>query len=326
MDDVVLQVRDLHTHFSSREGIVKAVNGVNLTLRRGKVLGVVGESGSGKSVTALSILRLVPYPGKILEGEIIFNGRDILKMDGEALRNVRGREVSMVFQDPMSGLNPVIPIGSQVAELLQAHLPMSKQEAQKRTRGVLAQVGLPNPDKIAESYPFQLSGGMSQRVMIGIATALNPSVLIADEPTSALDVTVQAQILQQLRVMRQQNGTSVLLITHDMGVVAQMCDEVAVMYAGSVVEYGEVRDIFKKPTHPYTWALLQTLPRIDDYDRQLQVIPGSTPDPINLPDECAFIPRCNKARTQCRTSPRPMLTQVGDNHFAACYNPVVHDW
>lgn len=326
MEDLVLDVRGLHTQFSTREGLVKAVNGVDIKLKRGKVLGLVGESGSGKSVTALSILRLVPYPGKITEGEIYVNGRDMMKLEGEDLRQVRGREVSIVFQDPVTGLNPVIPIGTQVSELLQAHLPMNKNEAMRRTKMILAQIGLPNPDRIVDSYPFQLSGGMSQRVMIAIATALNPQLLIADEPTSALDVTVQAQILHQLKQMRDENGTSILLITHDMGVVAQMCDEVAVMYGGSVVETGDVREIFKYPSHPYTWALLNTLPRIDAYDQQLQVIPGSPPNPINLPDECPFIPRCNKARTQCRTSPKPALTEVRPGHFAACYNPVVHEW
>ncbi|MBI4497484.1 MAG: ABC transporter ATP-binding protein [Chloroflexi bacterium] len=325
-NQVVLKVEDLTTHFFTREGVVKAVNGVNLTLKRGRVVGMVGESGSGKSITALSILRLVPYPGRIVRGSISLNGRDVMALEGEDLRRMRGREVSIIFQDPTSGLNPVIPIGAQVAELLTAHLPLSRREAARQATAILAQVGLPDPDRVASQYPFQLSGGMCQRVMIGIATALNPSVLIADEPTSALDVTVQAQILQQLRNMKRDYQTAILLITHDMGVIAQMADEVAVMYAGSVVEYGDVREVFRSPTHPYTWALLNALPRLDAYDQELRTIPGAPPNPINLPDECPFIPRCNKARTVCRTSPRPLLAECGPNHWVACYNPVIHEW
>lgn len=326
MQDEVLVVRELHTHFFTKEGVIKAVNGVDFSLQREKILAIVGESGSGKTVTALSILRLVPYPGQIINGEIYLNGEDILKMHGEELRGIRGHDISMIFQDPVSGLNPVIPIGTQVEELLLAHTPMSHKEARINGLEILAHVGLPDPELIASQYPFQLSGGMCQRVMIGIAMALNPQVLIADEPTSALDVTVQAQILQQIRVLKEERKTSVILITHDMGVVAQMADQVAVMYAGHIVEYGEVRDIFARPTHPYTWALMQSLPRLHEEKSALHGIPGSPPDPLDLADECPFIPRCIKARSVCRTSPMPRLEEVGPNHFVACYNPVIHEW
>jgi oligopeptide/dipeptide ABC transporter ATP-binding protein len=231
----------------------------------------------------------------------------------------------MIFQDPMSGLNPVIPVGTQVEEILTAHTSVSRGEASRWTLEILAQLGLPDPERVVSQYPFQLSGGMCQRVMIGIAMALDPRVLIADEPTSNLDVTVQAQILNQIRRLKEDRMTSVLLITHDLGVIAQMADEMAVMYAGSVVEYGPVQEVFQHPSHPYTWALLETLPRMDEERRVLHTIPGAPPSPIDLADECPFIPRCNKARNVCRTSPRPQLEPVGENHFAACYNPVSHD-
>ena len=322
--DELLRIRNLHTHFFSREGVLKAVNGVDLTLKTGQILGVVGESGSGKTVTALSILRLVPFPGRIMEGEIYLEGVDLLALDGDDLRGIRGREISMIFQDPSSGLNPVIPIGKQVGELLAAHTRLSNREIQQMTLEILQQVGLPDPARVMGQYPFQLSGGMCQRVMIGIAMALNPKVLIADEPTSALDMTIQAQILHQIRRLREQRGTAVILITHNLGVVAQMADEVAVMYAGSVVEYGTVAEIYRAPAHPYTYALLQALPRLDRADAALHTIPGSPPNPLDLRDECPFIGRCNKALTECRISPRPKLTSIGPAHSVACYNPVVH--
>lgn len=326
MSDEILKIVDLHTHFSSREGLVKAVNGVNLTLRKERVLGVVGESGSGKTVTALSILRLVPYPGKIVGGEIYFEGRNLMDADDQELRHIRGNDIAMIFQDPVSGLNPVIPVGTQVGEMLAAHTDLPKSEIQRTTVTMLRQVGLPNAEQAMGMYPFQLSGGMCQRVMIAIAMALNPKVLIADEPSSALDVTIQAQILYQIRRLKEQRGTAVLLITHDFGVVAQMADDVAIMYAGSVVEYGTTEEIFRAPSHPYTWALLQALPRLDRADQGLRSIPGSPPNPIDLKDECPFIPRCNKALTVCRVGPMPRLTHVAGEHSVACYNPIQHQW
>lgn len=322
----VLEVRDLHTHFYTREGVVKAVNGVNFALQEERIMGLVGESGCGKTVTALSIMRLVPYPGRMVQGEIYLDGRDLLDMDGEELRQARGKDISIIFQDPISGLNPVIPIGIQVEELLTAHISLSRSEAAQRALDILAQLGLPDPKRMASQYPFHLSGGMCQRVMVGIAMALNPRVLIADEPTSNLDVTVQAEILYQIRRLKRERHTSIILITHDLGVIAQMADEVAIMYAGSVVEHGPVMDVFQKPSHPYTWALMNTLPRLDEEPKTLQTIPGSPPDPMDLPEECPFLPRCIKARVTCRTSPRPELQEIAPDHHVACYNPVIHDW
>ena len=255
-----------------------------------------------------------------------FEGRDLMRMPSEDLRRIRGKEISMIFQDPVSGLNPVIPIGTQVGELLAAHTQLSRSESRYMVVNILQHVGLPDPERVMNQYPFQLSGGMCQRVMIGIAMALNPKVLIADEPTSALDVTIQAQILDQIRQLKEQRGTAVMLITHDLGVIAQVADDVAVMYAGSVVEYGTAAEIFREPSHPYTRALLNALPRLDIPDHALQSIPGSPPNALEIKDECAFIPRCNKARTECRISPRPQLTPMPGGQKAACYNPVTYNW
>ncbi|MEK7216057.1 MAG: ABC transporter ATP-binding protein, partial [Chloroflexota bacterium] len=250
-------------------------------------------------------------------------GRNIAILEPEELRRVRGRHISMIFQDPVAGLNPVIAIGTQVVELLSAHTRMSRRESRAAAVDILRQVGLPDPAAVMDRYPFQLSGGMCQRVMIGIATALNPSVLLADEPTSALDVTIQAQILDQLRRLTRERGTAIVLITHDLGVVAQVADEVAVMYAGSVVEQAPVAQLFQRPNHPYTRALLNALPRLDR-SSALRAIPGSPPNPIGLEDHCAFIPRCPKALTICRSSARPPLEAVGEGHHCACYNPVAY--
>jgi oligopeptide/dipeptide ABC transporter ATP-binding protein len=325
--DPILRVRDLSASFFTKEGTVRAVQHVSFELAPGKVLAVVGESGCGKSSLALALLRLLPFPGKVTGGEVWFQEKNLLRMEDEELRRIRGRSVSMIFQDPVSGLNPVLPIGKQVEEILTSHLDIPKKERKRRTIEVLRHVGLADAERIADSYPFHLSGGMCQRVMIAMATALDPSVVIADEPTSALDVTVQAQILNELDVLRQRRGTAILLITHDLGVVAQMADEVAVMYAGRFIEVGEVNQIFREPRHPYTWALMQTLPRLDRRGGEaLHAIPGTPPSMIDLPDECAFLPRCRKATTQCRTEPAPLLEPVAAGQRAACYNPVFHDW
>ncbi len=326
MADPILRIEHLTTHFFTREGLLKAVNDVSLSVEPGHILCLVGESGCGKSVTALSVLQLVPHPGKIIDGTVFLGDRDITHLRTDELRRVRGREISMIFQDPVSGLNPVLPIGTQVGELMAAHTNLSKGEIRTVVRNILRQVGLPDPDRVMNEYPFQLSGGMCQRVMIGIATALNPKVLIADEPTSALDVTIQAQILDQIRRLKRNQGTAVILITHDLGVVAEVADEVAVMYAGSVVEYGTAQQVFRAPSHPYTRALLDALPRLDRSSQELHAIPGSPPNPLELPDECPFIPRCNKALSICRTSPRPRLEVVAGSHTVACYNPVRYDW
>jgi oligopeptide/dipeptide ABC transporter ATP-binding protein len=322
MAETILEVNDLRTYYHDKKVVLKALDGVSIRLNRGEILGVVGESGSGKSTLALSILNLVPHPGFIEEGSsVVFQGRNILEMPKDDLRDLRGREISMIFQDAVAGLNPVLSIGEQVEEIITAHTPMSRSDARREVNRLLANMGLPDPARISQRYPFQLSGGMAQRVMIAIAMALKPTVLIADEPTSALDMTVQAQILQELRRLRDQ-GVSILLITHDMGVIAQMADRVAVMYAGRIAEEGTTDEIFARPRHPYTWALLESLPRINQDVQRLRQVQGRPPDMTKLPAQCAFVPRCNKALNNCRTLDTPPLVEIEPNHYAACYNPV----
>jgi peptide/nickel transport system ATP-binding protein len=324
LDDPVLRIEGLSAQFDMNEGPLKAVNGVSLSLKRGGTLALTGESGAGKTSVGLAVLDLLPYPGRITAGRILFNGRDVLSLRPEELRRLRGREIAMVFQDPASGLNPVLPVGEQVEEIITAHKSVSKREARDRSLDVLAQMGLAEPTQVARSYPFHLSGGMAQRVMIAMATALNPAVLIADEPTSALDVTIQAAILEDLRRLQERSGTSILLISHDLGVVAQMADEVAVMYAGSVVESGDVRTVFERSRHPYTWGLLGSRPRWDRERRKpLPVIRGTPPNLAELPEECPYLPRCPKATSVCRSDPAPALDEIEPGHLVACYNPVV---
>jgi oligopeptide/dipeptide ABC transporter ATP-binding protein len=322
--EAVLRVEGLYTEFPTKAGTVKAVNGVSFSLQRGHVLGVVGESGSGKSVTALSVMRLVPFPGRITAGSVWFEGRDLMSLSDGAMREIRGSRISYIPQDPMNGLNPTVTMGQQLTEGVNAHLRMGKKEVRELCLAALRRVGLPDAENMMGRYAFQLSGGMAQRVLIAMALVLNPAVLIADEPTSALDTTVQAQILSEIKRLRTELGLSVLLITHDMGVIAQVADEVAVMYGGAIVEYGPVKRVFAAPTHPYTFALLQTLPRIDRPVQHLSAIPGMPPDMMDLPNQCAFVARCNKARNECRTEPRPPLKPVDDaGHTVACYNPIV---
>jgi oligopeptide/dipeptide ABC transporter ATP-binding protein len=322
MDDIILRAEDLQTHYFDKDSVVRAVNGVSLSLRRGSTLGIVGESGCGKTTVALSVLRLVPYPGRIVSGRIFFEDREITEMGAEELRRLRGREISMIFQDPVSGLNPTLSVGTQVEEIITNHLSVSKKEARRMTMETLHQMGLPHPDRLVEQYPFHLSGGMCQRVMIAIATVLNPQVIIADEPTGALDVTVQAAILEELERLKRNDGVSIMLISHDLGIIAQMADEVAVMYAGSIVESGSVEAVFKQPRHPYTWALLSTRPRIDERLGPLRTIRGAPPDLGALPAECPFLPRCPKAINRCRQEPAPPLKKFSPGHRAACFNPV----
>ena len=322
MDDVALKVENLHTYFFTKQGTVRAVNGVNLTLHQGKILGLVGESGSGKSVTALSILNLVPHPGRIVEGKVFFNGENLLEFSKQRLRQIRGNEISMVFQDPTVSLNPAIPVGSQVEEIYRVHSNMDKKTAREAVYKLFDNVGLGDARALYSRYTFELSGGMAQRVMIAMALALNPKVLIADELTSSLDVTLQAQVLQYLQEVRLKYSSAVVLITHDMGVIARMADEVAVMYAGSIVETADARELFKRPAHPYTWALFQSLPRLDEPDRPLLAMKGSPPSMIDLPDQCPFLPRCPKATLTCRLSPKPKLEETGAGHLVACYNAV----
>lgn len=323
MSEPVLSVRDLTVRYHGKESNVYAVDHVSFELQPGKVLALIGESGAGKSTAGLAILRLLGADAEVLDGHARFEGHDLLEMDEKELRRIRGHRIAMIFQDPVAGLNPVLSVGSQVAEMLTSHLPIKKKEANKRALEILYDVGLSDPERVAKSYPFQLSGGMCQRVMIGIATALDPAVIIADEPTSALDVTVQAQILHQLNQLRERRGTSIILITHDFGVVAQVADDVAVMYAGHIVETGNVMEMMKAPLHPYTHALLATLPRVDGSPGPLAAIPGHAPELAAPAEHCPFIPRCPKALNVCRAEPPPPLT-AGESyaHPVACYNPV----
>jgi peptide/nickel transport system ATP-binding protein len=317
----ILRIEGLRTRYHDRKEVLKAVDGVNLELHSGEILGIVGESGCGKSTLGLSILNLVPHPGFIDEGRILYNGRNVLEMSSEELRDLRGRDISMIFQDPVAGLNPILSIGDQVEEIITAHTGMSKRQARMLSLELLSSMGLPDPERIAGRYPFQLSGGMAQRVMIATAMALQPSILIADEPTSALDMTVQAQILEELRRLRDQ-GVAILLITHDFGVIAQMADRVAVMYAGRIAEEGETETLFARPRHPYTWSLLESLPRLHVEGARLRYVHGRPPDMTKLPDQCAFVPRCSKARNECRMLDSPPLEEIEPGHYVACYNPV----
>lgn len=324
MDDFLLEVQNLSVHYSDGTKRLKAVDGVSFGLRRGSILALVGESGCGKTSIALSLLGLLPDEGNLASGDIFFEGKALGSMARDDVRRMRGREISMIFQDPASGLNPVLTVGQQVEEIIRVHSPASKREARGVAQDALRRAGLAKPEELAKRYPYQLSGGMSQRVLIAIATVLNPKLIVADEPTSALDVTVQAGILRELERLRDERGISILLITHDLGVVAQMADEVIVMYAGRIAEQGPTRDVLRTPRHPYTWSLLGTLPRLDRERGPLAAIRGVPPDPSELPDECAFIPRCRKAINTCRAEPSPPLSELAPGRRAACYNPVVH--
>jgi len=322
----LLQVEQLHTEIKTKKGLVRPVNGVSLSLQRGRVLGVMGESGSGKTMTALSILRLVPYPGRITSGRVVFEGRDLLALKQDDLREIRGRDIATVFQDAASALNPTITVGSQLEEAITTHLSISKREAQRLCEEALARVGLPDPKTLLSRYTFQLSGGMCQRVMLAMAMILNPKVLIADEPTTGLDVTLQAEILQHISGLKKNLGSAVLLISHDLGVIAQMADEVAVMYAGYVVEKSDVVTLFHKPVHPYTWGLIKSIPRVDAPEAPLLSLPGRPPDMLNLGEGCPFLPRCHKAVNECRLQPMPEMREIEPGHWVSCYNPVRHDW
>ena len=321
MPETVLEIQDLRTQYHERNATVKAVDGVSLTLERGTILGIVGESGCGKSTLALSILNLVPYPGVIESGRILFKGRNVLEMSGSELRDVRGREIAMVFQDAQANLNPVLTVGEQVEEIITAHTDVSKAEASQRAIELLEGMGLADAERLARRYAFQLSGGMAQRVMIAMAMALKPSILIADELTTALDMTIQAQILDELRNLRNQ-GVSIILITHDFGVVAQMADKMAVMYAGRIAEEGDPEALFYRPRHPYTWSLLSSLPRLDRDAPRLRQVQGYPPDMAKLPPQCAFVPRCPKVLNVCRELDSPPLEEVEPQHHVACYNPI----
>jgi len=313
----LLRVRDLQTHFFGDAGVVRAVDGVSFDVHAGQTLAVVGESGSGKSVTALSILRLVPQPpGRIVGGSIVFRGRNLLEASEREMRGIRGKEISMIFQEPMTSLNPVFTCGEQIIETLVLHEHISRQAARLRAIEMLELVGIPLPAQRIDEYPHQMSGGMRQRVMIAMALACHPSVLIADEPTTALDVTIQAQILELLRRLQRDMGMAVVLITHDLGVVAETADHVAVMYAGRVVEYCDVRSAFRKPLHPYTAGLQASLPRLGAVQDRLRVIPGTVPNPANFPIGCRFHPRCPVAQNRCLEDPD--LLEIEAGHLSRC--------
>lgn len=328
--EVILAVNNLKTYFYTDDGVVKSVDGVTFHINKGETLAVVGESGSGKSVTSLSVMRLIPVPpGKIVEGEILFTGsdnvqRDITKLTEADMRKIRGNDIAMIFQEPMTSLNPVYTVGDQIAEAVMLHQGKNKKEAMEVATNMLRFVGIPAPEKRVHEFPHQMSGGMRQRVMIAMALSCNPALLIADEPTTALDVTIQAQILDLMRKLQQDIGMSILFITHNLGVVAEMADRVVVMYGGRVVEEGDVVPIFKAPRHPYTMGLLNSIPRPGDYVHvpgqpkpRLEAIPGNVPNPLSLPPGCAFEPRCKFAIPQCREAVPP-LEDTGNGHMARC--------
>ena len=320
MADPLLKIEDLHTQFFTQEGVVNAVNGVNYEVMPGEILGLVGESGCGKTVSALSILRLIPNPpGKITSGKILFDGEDILKMNEEEIRHIRGNKIGMIFQEPMTSLNPVLTIGRQLTETLELHLKMNKQAATQRAIELLEMVGIPDAKTRIKDYPHQFSGGMRQRVMIAMALSCNPKLLLADEPTTALDVTIQAQILELLTRLTRELGTSVIIITHNLGVVARYADRVNVMYAGRIIESASAKELYPNPTHPYTLGLLRSVPRLDQAQKaRLDPIEGMPPDLINLGAGCSFRPRCRFAVERCEEEVPP-LTDVGPEHVAACW-------
>lgn len=320
MNEKVLEVKNLKTYFYTDEGEIPAVDGVDFSLERGETLAIVGESGCGKSVTSLSILRLIATPpGKIVDGEILYNGRDILKLSEKEMRSVRGNDISMIFQEPMTSLNPVFTVGKQIMESLIYHQNMTKEQARERAIEMLRLVDIPNPEKCINNYPHNLSGGMRQRVMIAMALACNPKVLIADEPTTALDVTIQAQILKLMAELQKKTETGIILITHDLGIVAQIARNVMVMYAGEAVEYADVRSIFKDPRHPYTIGLLKSIPSIHEAQDELYTIKGMVPSPKNLPKGCLFAPRCEYATERCLQE-RPPLVDIGEGRKLRCWN------
>ena len=316
-DKPLLEVKDLVIHYETDDGVVKALNGVNIHIGVGETLGLVGETGAGKTTLAKGIMRLIPHPpGRILGGEVIFEGQDLLKLSTNGMEAIRGRDISMIFQDPMTSLNPVLTVGEQIMEVIENHnTNLSKQEARKWAENMLERVGIP-AERFGE-YPHQFSGGMKQRVVIAIALACNPKLLIADEPTTALDVTIQAQVLEMIYKLKSENNTSMILITHDLGVVAQNCDYVAIIYAGEVVEYGTLREIYKDTKHPYTEGLYGSIPSLTSDVKRLQAIDGMMPDPTRLPEGCVFCERCKYAAPECSKT-HPEMVTVGGTHQVRC--------
>lgn len=319
----VLRVEDLRVEFETAAGQVKALNGVSFSQEEGQIFCIVGESGAGKSTLALAIMGLLPQSATVVEGSVNFNGVDLMRAAPDYMRGIRGKDITMVFQDAQTALNPVQTVGVQLEEVILNHTNMSAREANRMAQEVLRELGLPDPRRILGEYPFNLSGGMCQRVMIAIALVLQPKLLIADEATSGLDVTLQAEILERLKRLCRDLNSAILLITHDLGIVAHMGNRVGVMYAGSLAEEADVIPLFKEPRHPYTWSLIQSLPRLDDVGRRLQPLRGSPPDMVELPAECAFLPRCHKALSRCRVEPSPRLEEFSERHLVACFNPMV---
>ncbi|NBJ68005.1 MULTISPECIES: ABC transporter ATP-binding protein [Clostridia] len=319
MLEVILELQDLHTHFYTDKGEIPAVDGVSLSVHKGEVVGIVGESGCGKSVTSLSVMQLIPSPpGKIVSGNIKFKGEEIVSASNKRMKQIRGNEISMIFQEPMTSLDPLFTIGNQIMEGIQLHEKISKQDARNRTMALLRLVGIPRANEIVDSYPHQLSGGMRQRVMIAMSMACNPDLLIADEPTTALDVTIQAQILDLMRQLNKEKQTAILLITHDLGIVAEICDRVVVMYAGQVIEEGTTREILKYPNHPYTKGLIRSLPTMNKKEQRLYSIPGIVPKPKMGRVGCRFAPRCDLAFERCFQE-TPPLFELGRIRKSRCF-------
>ncbi|MBU5592054.1 ABC transporter ATP-binding protein [Clostridium sp. MSJ-4] len=315
----LVEFRNLKTYFYTEDGIVKAVNDVSFKIKEGETVGIVGESGCGKSVTSMSLMRLIPNPpGKIVDGDILFEGKSILSLSEEEMREVRGNKMSVIFQEPMTSLNPVFTVGYQISEAVILHQKLSKEEARKKAIEMIKLVGIPRAEEIVDAYPHELSGGMRQRIMIAMALSCNPRLLIADEPTTALDVTIQAQILDLMRNIKEKLNTSIMLITHDLGVIAEMADYVVVMYAGKVVEEASVETLFKKPMHPYTTGLLKSKPALNQDEKRLYSIPGQVPNPIGMPDNCYFCERCEKAMDICKKQIPPLI-EIEPGHKVACW-------
>ena len=330
--NTVLEIRNLRTYFFTKRGIAKAVDGVSLKIHKKETVGLVGESGCGKTVTSLSVLQLIPNPpGKIVEGEVLFKNKDLLKLSNDEIRKIRGKKISMIFQEPLTSLNPVFTIGNQLSECFILHQNMNKKEALQQSIEILRLVGIPTPEKRISDYPHQLSGGMQQRVMIAMALSCNPELLIADEPTTALDVTIQAQILDLINQLKERLGTSIIMVTHNLGLVAEMADRVVVMYAGKIIEEGNVVDIFKNPLHPYTKGLLNSIPHIEKYTKKgmnkkrLQEIKGVVPNLYALPRGCLFNPRCPMATGKC-SKEEPNLVDIGNGHRCSCWRVGEYGW
>lgn len=318
VEQPILQIKDLKTYFHTENGVIPSVNGVSFDVRAGETIAIVGESGCGKSVTSLSIMGLVGAPGKIEGGEILFQGEDLTKLKKQELRKLRGNDIAMIFQEPLTSLNPLFTVGNQISESIKLHQKVGKAEAKQKSIEMLKKVGIPRPDKVFSSYPHSLSGGMRQRVMIAMALSCNPKLLIADEPTTALDVTIQAQILELMRGLTREFNTSIMIITHDLGVVAEMVDTVVVMYAGEVVEHTDVFTLFKEPKHPYTKGLLDSTPKIHEIKEELQSIEGTVPTPANMPTGCRFHPRCPFAMEKCLNQ-KPELDEATPGHKVRCW-------